>query len=154
MAVAGMHRLMDIANEVNHELQRLQALCCGQTGVGQPLALVLDGRHHAVAVMAMLCGLVLAVLPGGQVLLGHVDVMPAGAAPAQVGVTLTQLVGPGGNLHQLLVPFQCQQLIDLALCLRAEPGLGHFGDQAMALDAPCHDGSGDDTGQHAGQYGE
>ena len=79
--------------------------------------------------------------------------MPAGTAPSQVGVTLAQLVGPGGNFDQLLVAFQCQQFIDLALCLRTEPGLGHFGDQAMSLDAPGHDGSGDDTGQQAGQYG-
>ncbi|MNI41710.1 hypothetical protein D3C73_959710 [compost metagenome] len=136
MAVAGVHRLMDVANQMHDELQRLQALAIGQAAVAEDRALRLQRFDDAVAALAVLRRLVMAAI------FGDVDVVPAGRATAEAGVLGAQLVGPGRDAGEGGAGFGGQQAINLGACGRVEAAVGDFGDQAVALRAPGVGGCG------------
>src|SRR5690606_24897572 len=97
VGMAGVHGLVHVADEVDHELQRLQPFGVAAGGVGEDRGLGVDGLDHAVAAGAVARGLVAAAA------LADVDVVPARAAPAEVGVGAAQFVGPGGDPGQRAV---------------------------------------------------
>ena len=130
MGVAGVHRLVDVADQVHDELQRLQALAVSQAAVAQNGALRLEGFDDAVAVPAVLRCFVVAVV------FGNVDVVPAGRATAQARVLGAQLVGPGRDAGQGGVRFGGQQAVHFGAGGGGEAGVGDFGDKAVALRAP------------------
>src|SRR5690606_10190459 len=131
--VAGMHRLVYVAYEVDDEFQRLQALLAAAAAVAQNRGLVVDRFDHAVAAIRAVA---LTLVAAG--VFADVHVVPARAAPAQVRIVGAQLVGPGGDARQralvrVLHPFQ--QPFDFG---PGGGGEGRFGDvphQAVAARA-------------------
>ncbi|CAM0121660.1 hypothetical protein SMG44B_20771 [Stenotrophomonas maltophilia] len=137
VGVAGVHRLVDVADQMHDELQRLQALAVGQAAIAEDGALCLQGLDDAVAVFAVLRCFVVAVV------FGDVDVVPAGRAAAQARVLGAQLVSPRRDAGQRGVRFGGQQAVHFGAGGGAEAGVGDFGNNAVALRAPGMCGGGD-----------
>ena len=99
VGVAGMQRLVHVTDEMHHELQGLRALGAAALAVGEDGDLRLQRAHHAIAVGAVACGLV------GALLFAEIDEMPATAAPAQVRIVLAQVIRPGRDARQAGIGF-------------------------------------------------
>src|SRR5690606_37825578 len=91
VAVAGMQGLVRVAYEMDHELQRLQALGIAAAAVGEDACLHFKRLVDAAAVGAVGLALVAAAS------LADIDVVPRRAALAQAWIGTAQVVGPGGD---------------------------------------------------------
>ncbi|MCW0415641.1 hypothetical protein NB689_001395 [Xanthomonas sacchari] len=144
--VAGMQRLLHVAGEMHHELQRLRTRGLRLAAVGEDRGLAAQRFDRAVAVRTVAGLLVVAVV------LCQVDVVPARAALAQIGIVFAELVGPVGDAGQGRVGFALQQGADLRAGLRGELGVGEIGDQAVTQRAPG-EGGGRCGGEGRGERG-
>ncbi len=146
--IAGVHRLMDVADEMHHKLQGLAAYVQRLGAICEQGGLLVERGDHAVAVRAVARRRVRAVV------FAQVDVVPRPGAFAKVGVVLAQLIGPRGHAVQCRVRLAGQQLRYLRACLRAQFGFGDARHQAVALRAPGQGGGGVDRGGHCRRSNE
>ncbi len=144
--IAGVQRLLDVAGEMHHELQRLGPSRLRLAAVGEDRGLAVQCLDHTVAVGTVAGFLVVALV------FAEVDVVPAAGALAHVRVAFAQLVGPVGDAGQGRLGFALQQLQHLRASLRSELRLGQIGDQAMA-ERPPGEGGGRRDGQCRGERG-
>ena len=140
-AVAGVQRLVRVADEMHQELQRLRACRIGLFPVCEDAALGLDRSDHAVAVRAVFARHVAAVV------FAEIDVMPARGGASQRLMVVAQVVGPVGDVaeHALVAPAivgRTQQARDFGAGPWREFGFGQTPDQAMAIAAPGVGGRG------------
>src|SRR5271169_3111320 len=145
----GMEWLVNVSDEVDDELQRLDAVVAGRTLVAQHALEILDPVHYAILVV-VLCPLVpvlraVAVPRIGEALrvLGNIDKMPV------VGLVAlgTNLVRPVGDRRQSVV---ADERLDVALGDLGQALLRDVGDDPMPLLPPAVEG--DCRGEHRCQH--
>ncbi len=132
----GMEWLVNVPDEVNDELERLDAVVAGRTLVAQYPLEVLDPVHHAVLVV-VLRSLVrvlraIAVPRIGEALcvLGNIDEVPAKGLVA-LGANLVRPIGDRGER------VVADQRLDIALGDLGQALLRDVGDDAMPLLPPA-----------------
>ncbi|KAG5729927.1 hypothetical protein E4T56_gene5777, partial [Termitomyces sp. T112] len=139
----GMQRLMQIAQDMAEEGQRLKALCFGQALVGQNAFKTGDLERGALAIAAI----------GLHIESGRGDVaivvMP-GECMAPAPAFTAQAIGPCGRIAQRMDRALCrpqpllrlQQRLDGRFRLGGNIGQRDIGDRAVAQIAPCQSGGG------------
>jgi hypothetical protein len=148
--VVRMHRLVDVADEVDEELERVAARRQRLAAVGEDPALRLDRADHAFAIGAVALGEVAA---GAW---RRVDVVPARGGLEARRIAVAQGVGPGGDAGQGRRGFAGQQHGDLGAGGGVQVALRQFADQAVAERAPGHGGGGEQqqrNGQQEAAHG-
>src|SRR5690606_35625747 len=125
VAHAGVHRLVQVADEVHDPLQRSGARGVVLVAVGQDAEHQVGLGNHAVVARTVLRRLETAAAI-------EVDVVPLGGAFGDYGVGVAQFVGPGGDAGQGRVGLGGERAVDLGAGRGREAGLGDAGDDAVA----------------------
>jgi hypothetical protein len=144
--VVGVHRLVHVADEVDHELERIAARLDRLAAVGEDRALGFDRRDHALAVRAVAFRQV-----GATLARRGVDVVPARSGLEALRIQVAQAIGPVGDAGQGGVGLARQQQLDLGFRSGSQVALGQLAHQPVAECAPGHRGRTGEQGQGEGK---
>ena len=145
VAVAGVHRLVRIADEMHQELQRVASCFQRLRAIGQDRLLRLDRADHAVAAVAVARRHVIAAA------LGIIHVVPLRSRLEPIRILVAQRVRPVGDAGQARVVLAGEEPGDLRRRHRVEVCFGQLARQPVAQRTPRLGGGGRHEGQQAEQ---